>query len=251
LNKSLSLAPRNPEALALQGFLLAAQNQTREAVSWFDRSLAVEPCARQHVAWARPVQNPPRRRRLAGAKICSSPPRLNHSAQNCEVISARLTRTPAIFHARDKEFQLAKKLDPNDPTAWLYSALLDQERNQINDAIRDLEKSEELNDNRSVYRSQLLLDQDRAVRSANLATTYRDAGMFDVSVNEAARAVNYDYANYSAHLFLANSYDELRDPNEINLRYETPRRKRVSRCKPARARERRDAFVGNFTRRIL
>ena len=46
--------------------------------------------------------------------------------------------------------------------------------------------------------------------------------MFDVSVREAARAVNYDYANYSAHLFLADSYDALRDPNEINLRYETP-----------------------------
>jgi outer membrane receptor protein involved in Fe transport len=66
------------------------------------------------------------------------------------------------------------------------------------------------------------LDQDRAVRAANLAAMYRDAGMFDVSVDEAARAVNYDYANYSAHLFLANSYDGLSDPNEINLRYETP-----------------------------
>jgi outer membrane receptor for ferric coprogen and ferric-rhodotorulic acid len=72
-----------------------------------------------------------------------------------------------------------------------------------------------------MYRSELLLDQDRAVRSANLAGIYRDAGMFDVSVREAGRAVNDDYANYSAHLFLANSYNELRDPNRINLRYET------------------------------
>jgi len=73
-----------------------------------------------------------------------------------------------------------------------------------------------------VYRSQLLLDQDRAVRSANLAAMYRDAGMDDVAVREAGRAVNDDYANYSAHLFLANTYDILRDPNLINLRYETP-----------------------------
>ena len=42
-----------------------------------------------------------------------------------------------------------------------------------------------------------------------------------VSLREAVRAVNTDYANYSAHLFLANSYDSLRDPNLINLRYET------------------------------
>ena len=100
--------------------------------------------------------------------------------------------------------------------------MLNQEDNRINDAIRDLEKSQELNDNRSVYRSQLLLDQDRAVRSANLAAMYQDDGMFDVAVREASRAVIYDYANYSAHLFLANSYSQLSDPNLINLRYETP-----------------------------
>src|SRR5207253_8046809 len=85
-----------------------------------------------------------------------------------------------------------------------------------------LEKSQELNDDRSVFRSKLLLDQDRAVRAANLAGIYKDAGMVDVSVREASRAVNYDYGNYSAHLFLANSYDALRDPKQINLRYETP-----------------------------
>ena len=46
--------------------------------------------------------------------------------------------------------------------------------------------------------------------------------MSDVSVREAARAVDLDYANYSAHLFLANNYDALRDPKKANLRYETP-----------------------------
>ena len=50
---------------------------------------------------------------------------------------------------------------------------------------------------------------------------YSDAGMNEVGIREASRAVNYDYANYSAHLFLANSYSQLVDPNEINLRFET------------------------------
>src|SRR5439155_17038313 len=121
-----------------------------------------------------------------------------------------------------QELALAKKLDPNDPTPWLYTALLDQQENRINEAAEALRKSQDLNNNRSVYRSRLLLDQDQAVRSANLAAIYRDAGMIDVSVREASRAVSYDYGNYSAHLFLANSYDALRDPRQINLRYETP-----------------------------
>src|SRR5439155_12864109 len=121
----------------------------------------------------------------------------------------------------DKELTLAKNLDANDPTSWLYSALVNEQENRINEAVNDLQRSKELNDNRSIFRSRLLLDQDQAVRSANLAAIYRDAGMFDVSVQEASRAVNYDYGNYSAHLFLAESYDALRDPNLINLRYET------------------------------
>jgi hypothetical protein len=45
--------------------------------------------------------------------------------------------------------------------------------------------------------------------------------MFDMSVRESSRAVVSDYANYSAHLFLANSYAELSDPNLVTLRYET------------------------------
>ena len=39
--------------------------------------------------------------------------------------------------------QLAKRLDPADPTAWLYAALLSQRQNRINDAVRDLERSQE------------------------------------------------------------------------------------------------------------
>jgi Flp pilus assembly protein TadD len=221
LDKSLALAPRNAQALALKGFLLAAQNRTAEALNWFDRALVVDTALGN--AWL-------------GRGLCRI--RLNDSRGGREDLLVAAALEPqraglrnylgkACLNAGDypraeKELQLAKKLDPADPTAWLYSALLNQERNRINDAIRDLETSQALNDNRSVYRSGLLLDQDRAVRSANLARMYQDAGMDEVAVREAGRAVNYDYANYSAHLFLANTYDALRDPNLINLRYETP-----------------------------
>jgi len=76
-----------------------------------------------------------------------------------------------------KEFDLARQLDPNDPTSWLYSALLLRQENRVNEAIQNLEKSQDLNENRRIYRSRLLLDQDRAVRGANLATLYADAGL--------------------------------------------------------------------------
>lgn len=221
LDTSLALAPRDAEALSLKGFLLAAQNRAALSLLWFDRALAVNSSLGN--AWL-------------GRGLCRI--RLGDFAGGREDLLVAAAIEPQRAELRSylgkayahswqfqraaREFQRAKQLDPNDPTAWLYSALMNQERNRINDAIRDLEKSEALNNNRSVYRSQMLLDQDAAVRSASLATMYQDDGMFDVSVNEASRAVNYDYANYSAHLFLADSYEQLSDPNEINLRYETP-----------------------------
>jgi tetratricopeptide (TPR) repeat protein len=105
------------------------------------------------------------------------------------------------FGRAEKELDLAKHLDPADPTAWLYSGLLNQERSRINTAIDDMEESQTLNDNRRVYRSDQLLDQDQAVRSANLASMYDDAEMNDVGLDEAEKAINDDYDNYSAHLF--------------------------------------------------
>ena len=60
------------------------------------------------------------------------------------------------------------------------------------------------------------------MRGVNLAAIYRNEGMIEQSVREAVRAVNSDYASASAHLFLSNSYNELRDPRRILLRYETP-----------------------------
>ncbi len=46
--------------------------------------------------------------------------------------------------------------------------------------------------------------------------------MPDVALREANQAVESDYANYSAHLFLANSFDLLRQQSSVDLRFETP-----------------------------
>jgi Tfp pilus assembly protein PilF len=231
LDKALALSPRNAQALALKGFLLAAQNHTREALGWFDRAIACDSGLAN--AWL--GRGLCKIRLNFTLPIPNSAFRIPRSALDDLLIAAALEPQRALLRdylgkayadAGDDsrathELALALKLDPKDPTGWLYSALLKQQQNRINQAIGDLETSQELNDNRSLFRSRLLLDEDRAVRSANLASIYRDAGMNEVSLREAAKAVTYDYANDSAHLFLSDSYNELRDPTRFNLRYET------------------------------
>lgn len=221
LDKSLSLSPRNAQALALKGFLLSAQNKPHTAITWFGKAIEVDSALGN--AWLGRGLARIRIGDTAGGRedllmaAALEPQRAELRSYLGKAYAAKGEDELAA-----KELNLAKKLDPKDPTAWLYSALQKQQNNQINGAIRDLETSQQLNDNRSVYRSQLLLDQDQAVRSANLASIYGDAGMTDVARREAGRAVSYDYANYSAHLFLGSSYDQLRDPSWSNLRYETP-----------------------------
>jgi tetratricopeptide (TPR) repeat protein len=220
LEEGLSLGPRNAQAVSLKGFLLAAQNRLRSAEDHFNEAIRLDGGLGN--AWL-------------GRGLCRI--RRGQAEEGRLDLQVAATTEPqrsvlrsylgkAFSEAGDHrhaehELRLAREIDSGDPTPWLYSALLLQQQNRINEGIRDIQRSQELNDNRQVYRSRLLLDQDRAVRGANLANLYRDAGLAEVSVREAIRSVNSDYANYSAHLFLANSLNLLRDPKQVNQRYES------------------------------
>lgn len=110
------------------------------------------------------------------------------------------------YHQAATQFSIAKELDPNDPTPWFYDAILKQTRNDPVGALQDIKKSIELNDNRAVYRSRLLLDQDRAARGVSLGRVYDDLGFEQLAVVESARSLSVDTANHSAHRFLSDSY---------------------------------------------
>ena len=221
LEKGVTLSPRNPAAHALLGFLFSAQNKINEAKSAFENAMAIDGALGN--AWL-------------GRGLCLIRQGKDEDGRRDLQVAAALEPNRAFFHSylgkafsndgnepkARLELERAKTLDLRDPTPWIYSAIENKQDSRINEAVRDLEKSIELNDNRRVYRSQFLLDQDRAVRSANLAAIYQADGMDDVSVREATRGVDSDYATASSHLFLANSYNALRDPKRINLRYETP-----------------------------
>jgi tetratricopeptide (TPR) repeat protein len=104
------------------------------------------------------------------------------------------------------QFDLAKELDPSDPTPFFYDAIQKQSVNRPVEALHDLQKSIELNDNRAVYRSRLLLDSDLAARSASIARIYTDLGFQQRAQVEGWSSLNTDPTNYSAHRFLADSY---------------------------------------------
>ena len=220
LERGLSLTPKNAQAHALHGFILSADSRISAAHDAFSEAIRLDGALGN--AW------------LGRGLVRIKSGRTAEGRADLQT-AATVEPTSAIFHSylgkafsaegrksdARKDLDLAKQIDPNDPTPWLYSAVQNQQENRYNTAIGDITESLRLNDNRRIYRSQFLLDQDRAVRSSNLAKVYQNAGMTDLAVREATRAVESDYTNASAHLFLANSFDALRDPNRISLRYET------------------------------
>ncbi len=221
LDQASSLSPRHASALALRGFVLSAQNRIREALQQFERAIEVDGALSD--AWlGRGLCRIRRGDGAGGRQDLRTAAALEPNRAVLRSYLGKAFSDAGQKQLAEHEFELSRQLDANDPTVWLYRAIHNQQYNRINQAIRDLEHSQDLNGNRAVYRSDQLLDQDQAVRKANLASIYYDVGMADLSVREASRAVSVDYANYSAHLFLANSYERLRDPKQVNLRYETP-----------------------------
>jgi tetratricopeptide (TPR) repeat protein len=104
------------------------------------------------------------------------------------------------------QFDFAKERDALDPTPYYYDAIRKQSENRPVEALRDLEKSIELNGNRAVYRSRLRLDEDAAARSAHQARVYADLGFDQLAVAEAVKSLARDPASSSAHAFLADHY---------------------------------------------
>ena len=117
----------------------------------------------------------------------------------------------AYFTAREegaaaKQYAIAKELDPTDPTPWFYDAIRLQLANQPVAALRSIDRSIALNDDRAPFRSRLLLDRDQATRGASLAQIYQDLGFTRLGINEASRALALDPSSSSAHRFLSEVY---------------------------------------------
>src|SRR5437667_375141 len=108
-----------------------------------------------------------------------------------------------------KQFDLAKQLDPKDPTPHFYDAIRKQTANNPIEALHDINESIRLNDNRSIYRSRLLLDDDKATRTTSASNIYDELGFQRLAIVESAKALAYQYGNDQAHRQLAIAYSDL------------------------------------------
>jgi tetratricopeptide (TPR) repeat protein len=203
--KAVELEPNLSRTQTVLGFAYLTRVQTREAREAFQKAIGLD------------QDDPLPRLGLGLARIRDG--ELGEGSREIEVAVSldpgqALVRSylgKAYFEAKrtgldEREYDVAKGLDPNDPTPWLYDAIAKQTTNRPVEALDSVEKSIDLNDNRAVYRSRLLLDSDLAARSASLGRIYSDLGFQNLALVEGWKSVNTDPGNFSAHRLLADSY---------------------------------------------
>jgi Tfp pilus assembly protein PilF len=117
----------------------------------------------------------------------------------------------------NKEFNRAMELDPEDPTPYLYRSYLNLVEHKPVAALRDIQSSIEKNDNRAVYRSSLMLDNDAATRTNGLGRIYSRVGFTELARVEAVKSLHKDYSNFSSHYLLATLLSE----THLNSRAQT------------------------------
>jgi len=205
--KAVRRDPDSARAISVLGFVQLAELRSQDALETFDKAVAIDPgfpLARLGHGIALFRGNLEAGREEMQTAVLLDP----------ENSLLRSYLAKAYFEenrpdAAGKELAAAKQLDPSDPTPYLYDAILKQTYNRPVEALKELRQSIELNDQRAVYRSRMLLDEDLAVRSADLAGIYNDLGFNQLGMVTARHSADLDQSSFSSHMFLAGTYRNL------------------------------------------
>ena len=205
IDQAVALTPDNSRIQAVQGFVHLSRVEIDEAQASFARAVELDqamPLARLGLGLSQ----------IRGGRV--APGRAEIEIGAALDTSNSLIRSylgKAFFEERrdtlaGRQYQIAKELDPADPTPWFYDAIRKQTDNRPVEALKDLQQSIALNDNRAVFRSRFLLDDDLAARSASLGRIYQDLGFQQLALSEGWKSVAAQPGNFSAHRFLSDSY---------------------------------------------
>jgi tetratricopeptide (TPR) repeat protein len=213
VDQALSLAPRDPQVLSLAGFVRLAYRDYRGAFSLWERAVKFDPrFGEPHLGlgiyYFRFREFRPGLEQMLTATLLD--PRV---ASYQTELGKALYQTRSFGRALEV-YDYAKTLDPKDPTPYYYKGIALSDLNRPGEAVQEINKSIELNDNVAMFRSRSLLDQDRAVRNASLARAYQQLGLTDWALSKAVTAVKYKPYDSSAHLFLEDVLLASRANNE-------------------------------------
>ncbi len=204
LRRARELAPGDPAVLDLAGFLALARGRTGEAEEAFRRSLAARPGSDAHLGLGLVLMRrgrPGECLRHLGLAVLLAPRRALPRTYWARILY-QLGRPDEALEV----LAVSRRIDPRDPTPFFLQARILADLHRPAAALAALEEAMRRNGNRAVYRSRFLLDRDAAMQNVDFAGLYTRLGLTVRARRAAERGVQLDYANPSAHRFLAGLF---------------------------------------------
>ncbi len=205
IQRALALAPQEGAVLSLAGFVRLAFRDFEGARRYFLEAIHRDPALGEpHLGLA--ICEFRHRRLNEGLHQMLTATLLDPRISQFQSALGKALYQVRAFHKALETYDYAKTLDPKDPTPYLYKGIALSDLNRPGEAIQEINKSIELNDNVALFRNRQGLDRDLAVRNYNLARSYDQLGLRDWAYSKAITAVKRDPYNAAAHLFLSKSY---------------------------------------------
>ncbi len=201
IDQALQIAPRDPAVLSLAGFVRLAFRDYARAGDLFNRAVKADPrFGEPHLGLA--IYSFRYREPAKGLEEMLTATLLDPRVASYQTELGKALFQTRAFDRALEVYDYAKTLDPKDPTPYFYKGIALTDLNRPGEAVQEINKSIELNDNVAMFRSRSLLDQDLAVRNASLARSYLQLGLNEWGFSKAVTAVNYNPYDSSSHLFM-------------------------------------------------
>ena len=210
VNLALDIDPNNVQALNLKGFIALAENDSSSALTlWQDVVKRNRANAETHfglsLALMRKGEVEQAMQHIASA-VLLDPQRSMYLSYWGKMLYqiGRHDRALTVLES-------AILKDPEDPTPHLYKSIILRDLNRPGESIESMQNARYLNNNRGVYRSRSLLDQDLAVQNVDLSRLYTQLGLNEWAHKSAIESIHQDYTNVSAHILNAGAYAQMGD----------------------------------------
>jgi tetratricopeptide (TPR) repeat protein len=214
--QALHLAPRNPQVLSLAGFVRLAFRDYTGAFQFWNRALQADPrFGEPHLGLG--IYFFRHREFRRGLEEMLTATLLDPRVASYQTELGKALYQTRSFDRALEVYDYSKTLDPRDPTPYFYKGIALTDLNRPGEAIQEINKSIELNDNVAMFRARSLLDQDLAVRNYSLAKSYQQLGLNEWAYSKAVTAVNYHPHESSAHLFLWDVISGARGGSEASF----------------------------------
>ena len=216
IDQALQMAPRNSQVLSLAGFVRLAFRDYAGAFQFWNRALAGDPkFGEPHLGLG--IYYFRHRDFRRGLEEMLTATLLDPRVASYQTELGKALYQTRSFDRALEVYDYSKTLDPRDPTPYFYKGIALTDLNRPGEAIQEINKSIELNDNVAMFRARSLLDQDLAVRNYSLAKSYQQLGLNEWAYSKAVTAVNYHPHDSSAHLFLSNVISGARGGSEASF----------------------------------